>query len=152
VVSLFVLFGLSLSSFGAAAASPKAVTAKTFVGHWFVHGGGLNIEPDSFGIADYADGVAGNDLVLLTLHFSKQSKQMTATANSVGFIDAHSHESAPLPDPTESFAPGDSFRLEVVAPHLIKMEAIQTHYPGVVGNPYWCQTGLAARYRNLCGA
>jgi hypothetical protein len=133
----------------ASGAAPNKSTNEGFVGTWHVHGGTLLIESDTFGVSLYSD--AGTDVQLLSLVLSHDKREMHVTTTGVGYISGQTGESAPLPDPTESFKPGDSFTLVFVEPHLMKMVNIRTHFQ-VVGNPYWCGVGLAARDVHFCGA
>lgn len=139
---------------GAAAAGG---TPESFAGYWHVHDAELVIYPvsshpagdDWYGVE--VDDDNGAVTVLLSLSLSSNGEHMKASVQGVGYSN-ESGKAAVLPDPGENLARGDSFTLSFVHPYLLKMTAIHTTPANVVGNPYWCGTGLASQYTHYCGA
>lgn len=138
---------------GTAAAAPAP---ETFAGYWHVHGSQLLIDPTSahpvaadwYGVEVVSDG--GAVTVLFSLTLSASGTRMKAQVEGVGFTN-QSGKSAPLADPGQNLAAGDSFVLTFVHPYLMKMVDIHTAHP-VIGNPYWCGVGIAQQYVHFCGA
>jgi hypothetical protein len=131
-----------------------------FVGHWNVHGASLDIAPtkapttativDSLGPCSPGAQRFCHETDTLTV-VSGDATQVTLQVTAVSYAD-DTGAGVPNPDVGASTAVGDSMRLVMQAPGLLKA-AILNGFPGWVGgNPYWCGPGISQADRQLCGA
>jgi hypothetical protein len=134
---------------------------RQFIGHWYVHDATLDITSGSAGVEIGNAGPCGpNDTRHCserdTLSFAlSEDGSMVATIATITYTDDETSASVPNPHPGDSQAVGDSSRLGIVAPHLMKEMIVRSHLPPIDlqgGNPYWCQDGLAANLKDRCGA
>jgi hypothetical protein len=91
-----------------------------------------------------------------------ETDQLTATPSSDGTILTlvvtavsyanGSGASVPNPNPASSTAVGDSMRLVLQAPGLLKRTELHGFSGWQGGNPYWCGPGISQSNTKLCGA
>jgi hypothetical protein len=127
-----------------------------FVGHWNVHGASLDIAPTTATIVDSLGPCSPgaqrfcDETDTLTV-VSGDATQVTLQVSAVSYAD-DTGAGVPNPDVGASTAVGDSMRLVMQAPGLLKA-TILNGFPGWVGgNPYWCGPGISQADRQLCGA
>jgi hypothetical protein len=128
----------------------RVTNANPFVGRWWAHDGGIQIKPDMTGAMwSNCGGAVCIETDQLSLARSAKTARLTATITKRSYASKKGAHVAG-PDPRESPAVGDSFYLEFVAPHLMKMTMIRSAVPWL-GNPYLCGDGLPAARQHLCG-
>jgi hypothetical protein len=125
---------------------------ESFVGHWQVHGGTLDIRSNGSAIEDFnCGGQVCDEMLRLALVRSPNGRRLIATIKSISYTNEHGRRIA-NPDPAESESVGDVFSLEFVAPQLMKTTLMTSNRSLRRGNPYWCGADLAASLQHFCGA
>jgi hypothetical protein len=151
--------GLSLIALLAvpgASAQPPVTPQPPFLGHWHVHDATMDITPTaatilaSLGPCSAGSQVFCSETDTLT-PASGDDTQLTLQVTAVNYRDSTGAD-VPNPEPGPGTAVGDSLRLTVQAPGLLKATILRG-FPGWVGgNPYWCGAGISQADAAQCGA
>jgi len=141
-------------------AGPQAPTPRSspesFVGHWYVHGALLDIDPTTARLTAGC-GLPDRSCIetfTLTLSPSHDGRRLEAEITNVGYTDPSTGQSVPNPDPGEPTGVGNTSYFKFVAPHLLKETSLHSSDTNedLYGNPYWCGDGLDPSLREHCGA
>jgi hypothetical protein len=128
-------------------------TKESFVGHWWVHGGQLEIKPDNTAVQTGPCDVTCLETHILSLSPVANGTRMSVIITEITYTGPNGEPIA-NPYPGESAAVGDSSYLEFVAPHLLKETIIESSLPDIdqLGNHYWCGDDLEPPLTRVCGA
>jgi hypothetical protein len=136
----------------------RAVGAGPFVGYWHVHDGYMLLRSDGSGTETFASAGPPVEVDTLGLTYYPNPDRLLARVTSVAFGSGEVASAVPTPSnacPDAFYVAGDEFVLHFVAPHLLITNLIVSQLPPAdmdIGNPYWCQEGLAAQLQDRCGA
>lgn len=136
----------------------------SFLGHWYVHGGTLDILSSRAGVTGDPHGCDNDCLAQYTLRLEtrRQGARLRATVTRVDYIGndgkaVRRPNTGPGVRPGDVYRVGDWFELEFVEPHLLMSlafhDTVPTLDPGFgFGNPYWCGEHLSEAVGSfVCG-
>ena len=147
IVAVAVISFLLSSTSRQRAHRPVVMTPTGFVGTWQVHGGVLTIGRHLTGSIVYQDPPGQDTVGLVLSRNSEQTSIRVVVKNDLRVLGGPGL--VMVPNPPGRLAPGDTFNFVQLNPTLLKMTAIRTRYPNVIGNPYWCAPTAMV---TVCGA
>ena len=136
----------------------RAAGVGPFAGYWHVHDGYMVLRSDGTGTETDAAGGPPVEVDTLALTYYRNPDRLLVRVTSVASRSGDSTSVGPTPSnacPDASYVAGDEFVLRFVAPHLLITNIIVSQLPPAdmdIGNPCWCQEGLAAHLQDRCGA
>jgi hypothetical protein len=143
---------------GALRPQDRAAGAGPFAGSWHVHDGYLVLRSDGTGMQTFVAGGPPVEVDTLVVTYYRNPDRLLVRVTSVSYGSGDPASAVPTPSnacPDASAVAGDEQVLRFVAPHLLITSIIVSHLPPAdpnVGNPYWCQEGLATQLQDRCGA